>query len=81
MNTEQTIDEIQNFIDHLVKTAHYVKSHDEGSGYTSTRDMLRQTFEIAFDTYDDGKLDWDTDEEKYGEIFDLVVEKLKKIIA
>jgi uncharacterized membrane protein YgaE (UPF0421/DUF939 family) len=72
--------EKEHFAQHLINTAHYVKSHDEQSGYTSTRDMLCQTFEIAFETFDNGKLDW-KDEELYAEIFDSIVEKLEEILA
>ena len=74
MTADLAITEIQNFIEHLIRTAHYVKSQ----GYTSSRDMLKQTWEIAFDTYE---LEWGAkDEYIYGKIFDLNVDKLKNIL-
>lgn len=80
MTTDLSLTEVQKFTDHLIQTAHYVKSHDEQLGYTSTDDMLRQTFEIAYETYDN--LKWQTaDEELYGKIFDLIEDKLIKILA
>ena len=89
MTADLAITEIQNFIEHLIRTAHYVKSTEEEQGYPSSRDMLRQTWEIAFDTYglsfwtaEEIELHWGTkDEDFYGKIFDLNVDKLKKILA
>jgi hypothetical protein len=70
--------EKEQFAQHLINTVHYVKSHDEQSGYTSTRDMLCQTFEIACETFETPV---SIDDEDYGEIFDSIVEKLEEILA
>lgn len=83
MKTNDVIDEVQSFINHICHTAIYVWNNCQvNDPDCSERHMIRQTWEIAFDTYvknDGTTLDWDTDEDTYGDIFDIVVDKVKKI--
>jgi len=65
------------FTVHLVSTAKTIKALDTDS--SSLKDLLKVTFEVAFETFD---LEWDTDDERiYGLIFEYNQDKLIDILA
>jgi hypothetical protein len=74
---------IEDFKNHLISTADYVKSMQEKEyDFTSTNDMLRQVWETAVETFEGDNIQWGSEkEELYGEVFDDMESFIFDILA